>query len=103
MAECKSKKVKGIADMMKALSAQDQQQHVNAYSSGTAFSKKLNDATWIRGQKVLIKKKNYFSRDQDEGDRVEEDQKVSKEQLMETFQIAVQQTTQPAAPGKEEV
>jgi hypothetical protein len=39
----------------------------------------LNDATWIRGQKILVKKQNYFSREQDEGERVDEDQKVSKE------------------------
>lgn len=49
MAECKSKKVKGIYEMMKALSSQDQQQHVNAYTSGIALSKKLNEATWMRG------------------------------------------------------
>ena len=71
IAQCKSKKVKNVYEMMKALTAQDQQAHVGAYNSGAALSKRINESTWLRGQKVLSKKKGgMFGGDEDDGGKL---------------------------------
>ena len=93
VANCKSKKVKGVYDMMNALTAQGGKSHVTAYQGGMSLSLQINNSTWTRGQKVLTKKKNdYFSRDEE--DQNQKAQKMNKNEILLSFQQAIQVAVQ---------
>jgi len=49
VAACKYKKVKGVFEMMKALSAQNCQTHVNAYNGGLTLSSQINQTSFNKG------------------------------------------------------
>ena len=49
VAACKYKKVKGVYDMMKALTAQGCTKHVNMYNGGLTLSNQINTTSWTRG------------------------------------------------------
>ena len=49
VAACKYKKVKGVFEMMKALSSQDCQSHVNAYNAGLVLPGAIGQSSFIRG------------------------------------------------------
>lgn len=92
VANCKSKKAKGVFDMMAALSASGGQSHLTAYHGGVSLSMQLNQSTWTRGQKVLVKKSNdYFSRDEDDEQRGgKNSSKISKSSALSGFQQAIE-------------
>ena len=102
VANCKSKKAKGVFEMMQALSASGGQAHVNAYENGMSLSMQLNQSTWLRGQKVLAKRSNdYFSRDEDDEQiRGKNPNKISKIAALKGFQQAIEiATTGATASG----
>lgn len=101
MVNCKSKKARGVHEMMRALAAVDGKAIQNQYSGGVCLSQQINNSTWLRGQKILVKKSNaqdYFSID-------EEDQanknitKISRNEILASFQEAVDQSQAKTTSG----
>ena len=83
--------------MMKALSAQNCQTHVNAYNGGLTLSTQINASSFTRGQKVLAKKSNnYFSQEDEEGQNTG---KLSKNALLSSFLTDVSKIVNVAGEG----